>query len=109
MLLTSLSFWNTLKGAGTVTIDFILDKLMRWFDEPCNWSMDNLSIDEYMNLNNADYCNANCEDHDGVECWRKFLESIYAEELAKRQDINSPLDKMMNEWYRGQDEKNFLR
>lgn len=60
-----------------LTVDFILERMNDYFEEPCNWTLNGIAIDEYMIENHADWCNEHCgEEGVGVQCWKKFFQSI---------------------------------
>lgn len=60
-----------------LTVDFILERMNDYFEEPCNWTLNGIAADEYMIENHADWCNEHCgEEGVGVQCWMKFFQSI---------------------------------
>lgn len=55
------------------TVDFICQKLAYWFDEPCNYGLGNIDIDDYMTDNGGDWCETHCDNHESAECWEQFF------------------------------------
>lgn len=62
------------------TEEFILKKLGEFFEEPCNWTLGGISIDEFMLEHGDEWCCENCGAVSAEECWRKFFEILLREE-----------------------------
>ena len=60
-----------------LAVDFILESVNECFEEPCNWTLNGIAVDEYMIDNHADWCDEHCgEEGVGVQCWKKVFQSI---------------------------------
>lgn len=46
------------------------------FDQPCNYSISGISIDEYMLDTNEAWCSEHCGKIESKDCWKRFLETL---------------------------------
>lgn len=57
--------------ADTVAIEIIAEL----FDEPCNYTFFEITIDDFMYSECGDWCESNCDKVPAVECWKQFFKA----------------------------------
>ena len=59
-----------------MTVDDLLQWLADHFEEPCNYTFDDVDVWEYIFEHDPDYCEKHCG-QEVKECWRKYLELYF--------------------------------
>ena len=62
------------------TAEWVSHLLGEWFEEPCNYSLGDIDVAEYMTDHCQKYCDENCDNHDHGLCWLRFFEALKGEE-----------------------------
>lgn len=60
-----------------MTVDDILQWLFDHFEEPCNYTFDDVDVPEFIFEYDPDFCETHCDNHNVKECWRKYLELYF--------------------------------
>lgn len=59
--------------------DFVCTWLGNYFGSPCDYSTDDLSIDEFMLTHCADWCDKHCGNVAAKHCWKRFFVELKME------------------------------